>query len=226
MEFTPENKRRFDELVARYQDRRAAMLPALWLAQRQEGHVSAEAMEYVGGLLGVSPAEVQAVLSFYTMFDRHPPGRYKLQVCRTLSCAIVGAYDILRHLEDQLGIHNGETTSDGLFTLQEVECLGSCGTGPMMQVNDKYVENLTVERVDALLDRLTSQKPELDRLPEIHGLAEAQAAIPREVRSAHLPPSASGILLERLSPAHGGAVVDLADPRVGELAPPVPTDRS
>jgi NADH-quinone oxidoreductase E subunit len=183
VELTDENKRRFDEIVAQYPDRHAAMLPALWLVQRQEGWISAEAMEYVGGLLGVPPAEVEAVVSFYTMFDRTPPGRYKLQVCRTLSCALVGAYDVLRHLEGRLGIHNGETTSDGLFTLQEVECLGSCGTGPMMQVNEKYVENLTVERVDALLERLRTERPELDAVPEIHGLVEAQAAIPREVRS-------------------------------------------
>lgn len=183
MDFTAENKRRFDEIVAQYPDCRAAMLPALWLVQRQEGWISAEAMEYVGGLLGVPPAEVEAVVSFYTMFDRAPPGRYKLQVCRTLSCALVGAYDVLRHLEGQLGIHNGQTTPDGLFTIQEVECLGSCGTGPMMQVNEKYVENLTVERVDALLERLRTDRPELDEVPEIHGLVEAQAAIPRRVRS-------------------------------------------
>ncbi len=218
MEFRAENKRRFDELVARYHDRRAAMLPALWLVQRQEGYVSAEAMEYVAGLLGVAPGDVQAVVSFYTMYDRWPPGRYKLQVCRTLSCALMGAYDVLRHLEERLGIHDGETTPDGMFTLQEVECLGSCGTGPMMQVNDKYCENLTVARVDTLLDRLAKEKPELGREPEIYPLAEALAAIPRVVRSAHLPPSAAGTPLERLSPAHGGIARDLADPHGGELA--------
>ena len=185
MEFTTENRRRFDEIAAGYPDRRGAMLPALWLVQRQEGHISAEAMEYVGGLLDLPPAEVQAVVSFYTMYDRRPPGRYKLQVCRTLSCALMGAYDILRHLEGRLGIHDGETTEDGMFTIQEVECLGSCGTAPMMQVNDKYYENLTVGRVDALLEELRSHRPELGPAPEIHGLAEAQAAIPREVKSIH-----------------------------------------
>jgi NADH-quinone oxidoreductase subunit E len=218
MEFTAENKRHFDELVARYPSRRAAILPALWLAQRQEGHISAEAMEYIAGLLQVPPADVQAVVSFYTMYDRTPPGRYKLQVCHTLSCAIMGAYDLLRHLEHRLGIHHGQTTPDGMFTLQEVECLGSCGTAPMMQVNEKYYENLTLAAVDALLDRLARDEPELDRLPEIHELAGAQAAIPREVR-AELPPSARSIPLEGLAPAHGGAPLDLADPRVGELGP-------
>ncbi len=203
MEFTPENKRTFDELAARYPDRRAAMLPALWLVQRQEGYVSAEAMEYVAGLLGVAAGEVQAVVSFYTMYDRRPPGRYKLQVCRTLSCALMGAYDVIAHLERRLGIHPGQTTPDGLFTLQEVECLGSCGTAPMMQVNEKYVENLTVERLDALLDRLAGERPELDRLPEIHPLAGAQAATPREVRSARLPPAAAAIAFEGLAPAAG-----------------------
>ncbi|MFN2432842.1 MAG: NAD(P)H-dependent oxidoreductase subunit E, partial [Gemmatimonadota bacterium] len=143
-------------------------------------------------LLDVPPAEVQAVISFYTMFDRRPAGRYKLQVCRTLSCALMGAYDVLRHLEERLGIHDGETTADGLFTLQEVECLGSCGTGPMMQVNAKYYENLTLERVDGLLETLRSGTPELDRVPEIYGLAEAQAAVPRQVVGAH-PASADGV---------------------------------
>jgi hypothetical protein len=104
----------------------------------------------------------------------------------------MGAYDMIAHLERRLGIHAGQTTADGMFTLQEVECLGSCGTAPMMQVNEKFVENLTPRRLDALLDRLAGERPELDRLPEIHPLAGAQAAIPREVRSA----------------------------RVGELAPP------
>lgn len=185
MELNPENRRRFDEIVARYPSKRAAMLPALWLVQRQEGYVSAEAMDLVAQLLEVPPGEVQAVVSFYTMYDRRPPGRYKLQVCRTLSCALMGAYDILRHLEEQLRIHNGETTADRMFTLQEVECLGSCGTAPMMQVNDKYYENLTVERVDVLLDALRSGQPELDRAPEIYESAEAQAAVPREVRGPH-----------------------------------------
>jgi NADH-quinone oxidoreductase subunit E len=183
VEFTAENRARFDELVARYPSRRAAMLPALWLVQRQEGWISAEAMEYVAGLLGVSPVEVQEVVSFYTMYDRKPPGRYKLQVCRTLSCALMGAYDVIRHLEERLGIHDGETTPDGLFTLQEVECLGSCGTAPMMQVNDTFVENLTRERVDELLERLRAEQPQLPLEPVIHDLAPAQAAMPKAVVS-------------------------------------------
>jgi NADH-quinone oxidoreductase subunit E len=183
VEFTAENRARFDELVARYPSRRAAMLPALWLVQRQEGWISAEAMEYVAGLLGVSPVEVQEVVSFYTMYDRKPPGRYKLQVCRTLSCALMGAYDVIRHLEERLGIHDGETTPDGLFTLQEVECLGSCGTAPMMQVNDTFVENLTRERVDELLERLRAEQPQLPLEPVIHDLAAAQAAMPGAVVS-------------------------------------------
>ncbi|HEY7529582.1 MAG TPA: NADH-quinone oxidoreductase subunit NuoE [Gemmatimonadota bacterium] len=183
MEFTAGNRARFDELVVRYPSRRAAMLPTLWLVQRQEGWISAEAMEYVAGLLGVSPVEVQEVVSFYTMYDRKPPGRYKLQVCRTLSCALMGAYDVIRQLEERLGIHDGETTADGLFTLQEVECLGSCGTAPMMQVNDTFVENLTRERVDELLERLRREQPELGLEPVIHELAAAQAAIPKRVVS-------------------------------------------
>ena len=107
-----------------------------------------------------------------------------------------------------------------MFTLQEVECLGSCGTAPMMQVNERYCENLTVARVDALLDRLVREKPDLGRKPEIYPLAEAQAAAPRQVRSPHLPPSAMAIPRESLVPAHGEVVADRADPRIGGLAPP------
>jgi NADH-quinone oxidoreductase subunit E len=224
VEFTAENKRAFDELLSQYPERRAAMLPTLWLVQRQEGHVSAESMEYVAGLLGVSPGDVQAVVSFYTMFDRRPAGRYKLQVCRTLSCALMGAYEVLRHLEKRLDIHDGETTADGMFTLQGVECLGSCGTAPMMQVNERYCENLTIARVDALLDRLVRETPELGPEPVIHPLAEAQAEIPRHVRSPNVK-AAVGIPQESRTPAHGEVVMDLADPRIGEIAPPSATGK-
>ncbi|MGH7572602.1 MAG: NADH-quinone oxidoreductase subunit NuoE [Gemmatimonadota bacterium] len=151
-----------DEIVARYPEAQAAMLPVLWVVQEEQGWISIEAMEWVAGRLGCSPATVQSVVRFYTMFDERPVGQYKLQVCRTLSCEIMGARRIIEHLEERLGVEAGETTEDGLFTLQEVECLASCGTGPMMQCNFRFYENLTPERLDALLEELRGREPEPD----------------------------------------------------------------
>ncbi|HCU25820.1 MAG TPA: NADH-quinone oxidoreductase subunit NuoE [Deltaproteobacteria bacterium] len=154
-EFTPENRTKFDAILTRYPVKRAAMLPALWLAQRQHGWISQEVMEYVGSLLGLSAAKVYEVVTFYTMFHLKPIGKYHFQVCRTLPCQLVGAEAISSHLEKKLGVKIGETSADGRFTLSEVECLGSCGTGPMLQLNDDYHENLTAEKLDALIASLS-----------------------------------------------------------------------
>lgn len=159
---TPEDERRVDEIVARYPQPQAAMLPVLWVVQGERGWIPVEAMEWVAARLGCSPATVQSVVRFYTMFDERPVGRYKLQVCRTLSCELMGARRIIDHLRGRLGVEPGETTADGWFTLQVVECLASCGTGPMMQCNLKFYENLTPERIDALLDELRGREPDPD----------------------------------------------------------------
>lgn len=156
MQFSEENKKEFDKIVAKYppERKRAAMLPTLWLAQRQWGWISPEVMEYVAKLLEVAPMKVYEVVTFYTMFNQKPVGKYHLQVCRTLSCELCGKEDIVSHLKNKLGIKLGETTVDGKFTLTEVECLGSCGTAPMMQVNEDYYESLTPQKVDEILASL------------------------------------------------------------------------
>ena len=151
MQFNAASKAEFDALLTRYPTKEAALLPTLWLVQRQEGWISEESMEYVAGLLGISPVKVFSVVSFYTMFYTRPMGRHVIQVCRNLSCSLLGARELVRHIEDRIGASVGETTTDGRYSLLTVECLGSCGTAPMMQVNDDYHENLTRERVDALL---------------------------------------------------------------------------
>ncbi len=148
-----------DRTIALYPERQAAMLPVLWTVQREAGWISPEAMVWVGERLGCSAAAVQAVVTFYTMFDERPVGRWKLQVCRTLSCELMGARAVIDRIRERLGIEPGETTEDGEFTLQEVECLASCGTAPMMQCNLKFYENLTPERIDALLDELRGSTP-------------------------------------------------------------------
>lgn len=152
VQFSEATKQKFDELVTRYPQKKAALLPTLWLAQDEFGQLTPEVLEYVAGLLDLPPSKPYAVASFYTMYNLKGQGKYKIEVCRTLSCAMCGAFDILEHLEHKLGIKSGETTPDGKFTLGTAECLGSCGTAPMFQINGhEYYEDLTTEKVDQIL---------------------------------------------------------------------------
>jgi NADH-quinone oxidoreductase subunit E len=155
--FSPEALAEYETAVRRYPERRAALMPVLWLAQREFGYLSDEVMIYVAGLLGLPPAWVASVASFYTMYYKRPMGRHHLQVCVSLPCALVGAERIRDCASRRLGIGVGETTGDGSFSLSAVECLASCGTGPMMQVNDDYHENLDEARTLALIDRLARE---------------------------------------------------------------------
>jgi NADH-quinone oxidoreductase subunit E len=152
-----EGKARLEDLLSLYPDRRAAVLPILHLVQSEHGYVPDEAIPYVAERVGLSPAHVEGVATFYTMFERRPRGKHHLQICRNLSCSLMGAETLVAHVSAKLGILPGETTPDGMFTLSVVECLGSCGTAPVMQVGDEYHENLTVEAVDALIDRLRAE---------------------------------------------------------------------
>jgi NADH-quinone oxidoreductase subunit E len=152
--FTAENQKAFDALLTRYPTKQAALLPVLWLAQKQHGYLPFDVQEAIALMLDLPPGHVYGVVSFYTMFKDKPVGKYHLQVCRTLSCALVGSESIARRIEDKLKIKNGETTKDGLFSLELVECLASCGTGPAMQVNEAYMENLTEPKIDELLEKL------------------------------------------------------------------------
>jgi len=152
--FSDTARRELEAILSRYPDKEAAILPALHLAQREFGYVSDEAIVYVAGLLGFTPARIEGVATFYTMYNRKPVGKYHLQICRNISCSLMGAEHLIEHVSKKLGIRPGKTTPDGKFTLSEVECLGSCGTAPVLQLNDDYHENLTEEKIDALLDRL------------------------------------------------------------------------
>ncbi|MBM4297374.1 MAG: NADH-quinone oxidoreductase subunit NuoE [Deltaproteobacteria bacterium] len=154
LEFSPETLRKFEATVARYPRKEAAMLPVLYLAQREFGHLGPEAIEYVAKLMDQAPARVHGVVSFYSMYNMKPIGRHHIQVCRTLPCALSGAERVTELLKKKLGIECGQTTADGRFTLSEVECLASCGTAPMMQINDSYYENLTEEKIDEILEGL------------------------------------------------------------------------
>lgn len=150
--FTPENNMKFTSLLERYPEKSSLMLPSLWMVQYQEGWISPEAMQFLAQKLECSPMDVYSVASFYTMFNLKPVGKYHIQLCKTLSCMLRGSQKMQAHIENKLGIKAGQTTKDGKFTFSLVECLGSCGTAPCMSFNDDYVENLTLEKLDELID--------------------------------------------------------------------------
>lgn len=155
---TPEREAKIDELISHYPIKQSALLPVLWVVQEQFGWISMDSMRYVAKRLGITPEQVREVVTFYSMFNERPVGRFHLQVCCTTPCMPMGSDDIIGYVEKKLGVTRGQTTEDGVFTVSQVECLGSCGTAPMLQVNrEKYHENLTPERVDQLLDELRTK---------------------------------------------------------------------
>lgn len=140
--------------AARFPRRRSALIPALRIVQESRGYIDQQAMRDVAEAFDLHPLEVEEVATFYTMINTRPVGKHLVQVCRSISCFIMGANSIMRHLETRLEIRTGETTKDGKFTLMAVECLGACGAAPVMQVGEQYHEDLTPERVDEILGRL------------------------------------------------------------------------
>jgi NADH-quinone oxidoreductase subunit E len=158
--FSPATYKKFAEVLTHYPTKRAAILPTFWLAQNEFGYLSAEVMEYIGQLLDLSPAYVGSVASFYTMFNKEPVGKFHLQICANIACTLRGAEHIIECVEKKLGIGLGQTTADGNFTLSEVECLGSCGTAPVVQINDDYHENMTTDEMLRLLEALPKQEQE------------------------------------------------------------------
>ena len=156
--FDATTEARIGELRQRYPTTRAALLPVLWLCQERYGWISPGVMRAVAERLGESPAFVEGVVSFYTMFQTAPSARYVLQVCTTLSCAWTGARELVAHLKERLGIGFGEMTPDGTFQLVGVQCLGACGRAPVIQINDDYYEDLNVAKLDAILDELAGRR--------------------------------------------------------------------
>jgi NADH-quinone oxidoreductase subunit E len=140
-----------ESIVQKYPVKRSALLPALHVAQNELGWVSREAMEEVADLLEIDPDQVEEVASFYTMYYTEPVGTYVLEVCKTAPCSFMGAHEIIDYISETLGIQPGETTADGMFTLYRVECLAACHRAPMMQVNHRYYQDLTPDKVDALI---------------------------------------------------------------------------
>ena len=149
--FSEKSLQRIEELKKRYQNPQSVVLEALWMWQEENGWISQEGMQAVADALDVPPHHVYGVLSFYSMFNRNPVGKHKLEVCTNVSCMLRNSEKLLKHIEETLHIKRGETTPDKRFTLVETECLGSCGTAPVMQVGEEYFENLDETRVDNIL---------------------------------------------------------------------------
>lgn len=152
--FSAEVEAEIDRHLAKYPVIRSAILPLMFIVQRERGYLDPPGVLYLANRLGLRVTDIWEVATFYTMIQTNPIGKYHIQVCRTLSCKIRGAGRVTEHCSKKLGIKVGETTADGRFTLSEVECLGSCGTAPMFQLNFDYHENLTPEKIDQILDAL------------------------------------------------------------------------
>jgi NADH-quinone oxidoreductase E subunit len=155
--FTDEELNKIDEIKSHYPESKAALLPVLWMVQEKYGWISEDSMKKVGDLLNVPYEHILGVVTFYTMFNKKPVGKIHLQICTNVSCMIRGGYELFNYTSQKLGIKNKEVTADGMFSIEEVECLGSCATAPMLQVNNKeFYENLTKEKVDKIIESLHS----------------------------------------------------------------------
>jgi NADH-quinone oxidoreductase subunit E len=152
-----ESEKIVDELLTRYPTKRAACLPVLHLCQRQAGHVSREVIDYVSNRLDLPTSEVQGVVTFYTMYHQHPVAPNVIWVCRTLSCDLRGGRELQVHLQKRFGCGLNENSKDGKFTLKTAECLAACGQAPMVQINDEFFENLTIESLDRILNEIAAR---------------------------------------------------------------------
>jgi len=156
IEFSESAQKRYREILKRYPEKRASVLPVLTLAQREFGWISPEVAEYVGNLMGYPASDMLSVASFYTMLHKRPMGKYHMEVCRNVSCWLMGTYRCVDEIKRRLNLELGGVTPDGRFSLALTECLGSCGTAPAMQVGDRYYENLTPERVAEIIEKLSN----------------------------------------------------------------------
>jgi len=157
--FTDDELKKVEKIKENYPDSKSALLPVLWMVQEKEGWISEDSMKYVGDLLDIPYEHILGVVTFYTMFNSKPVGKIHLQICTNVSCMLKGGHDLFKYVSDKLGIKNKEVTKDGMFSIEEVECLGSCATSPMMQVNNKeFYENLTKAKVDKLIENFINHK--------------------------------------------------------------------
>ncbi|MFM8381638.1 MAG: NADH-quinone oxidoreductase subunit NuoE [Actinomycetota bacterium] len=184
---TEDNVRLAKEIIGRYPRPRSAMIPLLHLAQEQDGYVTNEAMVHIGELVGATSAEVYGTATFYEMFKFEPVGKYLINICGTMSCALMGAEDLMHHAEESLGVRIGGTTSDGLFTLERAECQAACTEAPCLQVNYRYRFRVTSADFDGLVSDLRAGRLN-DEIPAHGTLARARQHIPADRGVGAVPP--------------------------------------
>ena len=170
------------EIIGRYPLPKSALIPLLHLAQEQDGHVTDEAMEHIAELVGVTPAEVVGTCSFYEMFKREPVGRYLVNVCTNISCMLLGGEELLHHLEERLDIRPGSTTADGMFTLEDVECIAACTEAPCLTVNYRYYYKVSADDADQLIDDLRAGR-RAHEVPKHGTLGRVRQQIPADRRA-------------------------------------------
>ncbi len=155
--FTEENLKKIDNVLKKYPTKKAAVMPVLYMAQEQNGWISNEVMKEIARILEITSQDVLGVVTFYTMYYQKPMGKHHIQVCTNVSCMLRGGYELLDKVKEKLGIDIGEITDDLQFSIEEVECMGSCGTAPMIAVNETYYENLNVQKVEEILESLKNR---------------------------------------------------------------------
>jgi NADH-quinone oxidoreductase subunit E len=183
---SPENLQIAEEILSRYPVAKSALIPLLHLAQEQDGYVAADAMAHIAELVGVTAAEVLGTASFYEMFKMQPVGRYVVNVCTNIACQLLGGEELLHHAEERLGIVPGQTTADGLFTIEDVECIAACTEAPCLQVNYRYFHRITHDEFDALVDDLRAGRR--DDIPPHGTLAQVRQRIPADRRAGVVTP--------------------------------------
>lgn len=154
LKFSSQTEKKIKEIINRYPEKQSALLPILHLAQKEFGYINKDVEELVAQILDIKPIRVREVVTFYTMFNQKPVGKYHIQVCRNISCSLNGAEDLIAYISEKLGIKPGETTPDQKFTLSLVECLGACEHAPCMQINSEYYGNLDKKKIDLIFERL------------------------------------------------------------------------
>jgi NADH-quinone oxidoreductase E subunit len=153
--FNPDELAQIDKVKSKYPSQQSAIMDVLWLAQKKWGWISPEIIEYIARLLDLPASSIEGVVSFYTMYFKQPMGKYHIQVCTNISCMLLGGENIYEYIKDKLGIDNHQTTNDGKFSLEEVECMGACGESPMIAINEDYYYNMNKEKIDKLLAELS-----------------------------------------------------------------------
>jgi NADH-quinone oxidoreductase subunit E len=179
------------EIIARYPRPKSALIPLLHLSQEQNGYVTDDAMKHIAELVGVTPAEVLGTASFYEMFKFEPVGKYVINICGTMSCALMGSEELLHHAEHRLGVKAGGTTADGIFTIEHAECQAACTEAPCLQVDYRYRFRMTTQQLDVLIDDLAAGKL-AEEIPPHGTLARVRQHIPADRSVGAVPPEAPG----------------------------------